>query len=112
MSLQNRVLNDYRLAYPNYSLRETAALTGIQLTRVFRLLNGSAMKLEEYERFSRVTYKLPTQTSYADKIIREALSRFSEAETGKLVEIIEKKLKWHDIVHGKPVTNINEQHFA
>ena len=52
MSLQSRVLKEYRQHYPLHTLREISALTGIQLTRVFRLMNGAAMKLEEFELFN------------------------------------------------------------
>ena len=52
MSLQTKILNDFRQRFPTETLREIAALTDIQLTRVFRLMNGAPMKLEEYEAFT------------------------------------------------------------
>ncbi len=59
MELQKRILEQYLNLNPSITLRKIAADTGIQMTRVFRILNGSDMKLAEYEVFrKRVTEKL------------------------------------------------------
>ena len=51
MNLQQIVLKRYFDYYPKQSLREISENTNIQITRVFRLMNGSPMKLSEYESF-------------------------------------------------------------
>lgn len=51
MSLQTAVLKQYKETFPKDKLKETSKRTGIQITRVFRILNGSEMKLKEYEAF-------------------------------------------------------------
>lgn len=53
MCLQQSILNRYRSANPTDTLKEISKKTGIQLTRVFRLMNGSEMKLKEYEAFEQ-----------------------------------------------------------
>ena len=40
MSLQARIIKEYRIAYPMQSLNQIAENTGIQVTRVFRLFKG------------------------------------------------------------------------
>lgn len=49
--LQNSVIQNYFQICGKKSLRMMAEDTGIQLTRLFRILNGWEMKLSEYERF-------------------------------------------------------------
>ncbi len=51
MKLQSKTLHRYRQLFPNETLRQTSARTGIQITRVFRLFNGKNMKVGELEAF-------------------------------------------------------------
>lgn len=54
MSVQTIVLKQFREIYPNAKLKEISAKTGIQITRVFRLLNGAEMKVSELESFQKL----------------------------------------------------------
>ncbi len=45
--VQSNLLKAYRQARPHFGLREMSKETGIQLTRMHRLLNGSEMKVKE-----------------------------------------------------------------
>jgi hypothetical protein len=49
--LQQRIILQYKELYPQDTLKEISLKTNIQITRVFRLFNGSEMKLKEYESF-------------------------------------------------------------
>lgn len=53
MNYQESILKQYRRAFPDRTLKSISLDTGIQMTRVFRLFNGSEMKLKEYEAFER-----------------------------------------------------------
>lgn len=53
MDLQKTILNQYMLLNGKPTLKKISEDTGIQLTRVFRILNGSTMKLSEYQVFNR-----------------------------------------------------------
>lgn len=53
MESQRQILQNYLELYANPSMRAIADDTGIQLTRVFRLMNGSKMKFEEYQIFTK-----------------------------------------------------------
>lgn len=53
MELQKTILGQYMLLNKGPTLRKIANDTGIQITRVFRLFNGSTMKLSEYQIFQR-----------------------------------------------------------
>jgi len=57
MSLQKIVLEQFVKTYHQPTLREISSLTGIQITRVFRLMNGMTMKLDEYEIFRNLLDK-------------------------------------------------------
>lgn len=54
MQLQNAVLKKYQELYPDQTLREISKKTGIQQTRVFRILNGHEMRISEYEKFRNI----------------------------------------------------------
>lgn len=51
MNLQKTILSQYVLLNQEPTLKKISEDTGIQLTRVFRLFNGSVMKLSEYQVF-------------------------------------------------------------
>lgn len=51
MELQKTILSQYMLLNQEPTLKNVAADTGIQITRVFRLFNGCTMKLSEYQIF-------------------------------------------------------------
>lgn len=53
MGLQKIILDQYMQLNKGPTLQKIAKDTGIQLTRVFRLFNGSTMKLSEYQIFQQ-----------------------------------------------------------
>jgi hypothetical protein len=53
MDIQKTILNQYMLLNNRPTFKEIARDTGIQVTRVFRLYNGSTMKLSEYQIFNK-----------------------------------------------------------
>jgi hypothetical protein len=49
MQLQQKILRDYRKCFPHDTLKEMNQRTGIQMSRIFRIMNGMEMKVTEYE---------------------------------------------------------------
>lgn len=49
--LQQTILKKYFELHGKQPIRKLAKDTGIQSTRVFRIMNGSEMKIGEYEKF-------------------------------------------------------------
>ena len=95
MSLQDKIIYQYRQLYPNDTLRDIAGRTNIQLTRVFRLLNGKLMKLEEYEAFSNVVTthsKKSINTEVYSKIMNEINDLFSANEINEINEYLKRKI--------------------
>ena len=76
MSLQKRILVEYKSAYPQQSLFEISQTTGIQVTRVFRLFKGASMRLKEYESMYDAVLK---QQSHATSIDCEFLQSAQKA---------------------------------
>ena len=54
MSVQQEILEQYFRVYGKQTLSAISANTGIQITRVFRILNGSTMTLPEYLIFRKL----------------------------------------------------------
>ena len=54
ISYQETILKNFRETFPSKTLKTISEETGIQMTRVFRIMNGSEMKIGEYEAFEKV----------------------------------------------------------
>lgn len=52
--MQQAVISAYFETFGKGPLRKISAHTGIQTSRVFRILNGSEMKIGEFERFQNL----------------------------------------------------------
>jgi hypothetical protein len=95
MSLQDKTIQRYRLFFPQETLRQISDRTGIQITRVFRLLNGKPMKLSEFEAFEgAVQTKLNENPSYArlSSLLEEASSLLTNDEIARLADYVERKI--------------------
>jgi hypothetical protein len=95
MSLQNKTIQRYRLFFPQETLREVSARTGIQITRVFRLFNGKPMKLGEFEAIEKVICEKIAENpnfSRLNYIVEEASSLLTNEEIGRLADYMERKV--------------------
>jgi hypothetical protein len=95
MTLQNKTIQRYRLFFPNETLREVSARTGIQITRVFRLFNGKAMKVGELEAFERaINDKIAEHPHFSrlNHMVEEASSSLTNDELGKIADYLERKI--------------------
>lgn len=95
MTLQNKTIDRYRLFFPNQTLRQVSAHTGIQITRVFRLFSGRPMKVEELEAFEKVIHlKIAENPNFArlNSTLEEASSLLTNAELGRVADYLERKV--------------------
>jgi glyceraldehyde-3-phosphate dehydrogenase/erythrose-4-phosphate dehydrogenase len=93
--MQKKTLDRYRQLFPDETLRETSARTGIQITRVFRLFNGKTMKVGELEVFeAQITKKLEENPSFSrlNSAIDEATTILTNDELAKLAEYVQRKV--------------------
>lgn len=84
MKMQNYVLKRYRELYPHHTLKEISDQTGIQISRVFRLFNGSEMKVSEYEAFQNFLEGNPSNTFHFINIARKCLEVLSPESIEKM----------------------------
>lgn len=96
MSVQNIVLQQLKETHPQAKLKDISQKTGIQITRVFRILNGAEMKVSEWEKFQKLTKShngidefLNTAKTYALKISpqRRHLLHVSMQQALKLAQL-------------------------
>jgi methylglyoxal synthase len=112
MELQKTILNQYMLLNQGPTLKKIAADTGIQLTRVFRLFNGSTMKLSEYQIFQRKVKEMMGLTDTLEEMAFECSLKLS-TEAVKDIEIFLKrkieiwKIKQAATEKNKTVTQIS-----
>lgn len=76
MCLQNQILRLYKDNYPKSTLQSISEQTGIQITRVFRIFNGSEMKISEYEIFNSIL-KRSKHNRELIKVAEECLEKLS-----------------------------------
>lgn len=96
MNLQKRTLSRYRQYFPNETLRETSARTGIQITRVFRLFNGKTMKVGELEAFENaVNIRIAENPAMArlSQAVEEAGAVLTNEELMKVTDYVQRKVK-------------------
>jgi len=72
MNLQESTLNQYRIIFPDHTLKQTAEQTQINLTRVFRLFNGSDMRVNELEAFNSAIHANTDKSLSDDNFIKMA----------------------------------------
>ena len=94
-TLQTSIIQNYRKIYPDHTLKEISNLTGIQLTRVFRILNGSEMKLSEYSAFTKITSRPKKRIS---ALFDECLQKLSDMKLKEISKEIESLLKMQSTI--------------
>ncbi|EQC48372.1 hypothetical protein M899_1461 [Bacteriovorax sp. BSW11_IV] len=70
MSEQKKILDQFMSLYNRPTYEEMSSVTGIQVTRCFRLVNGAEMKLKEYLIFKKLI---------SDKVASESLITLAES---------------------------------
>lgn len=91
--LQEAIIKQYNQTFPGLTYRAVAEHTGIQLTRVFRIFNGAAMKLSEYEIFYLKLQECGSMGGRLSELALEAETRLSSRALFELAADIERRLK-------------------
>lgn len=66
MNMQDSLIEKLNTTFPDITLKEISKRTGIQLTRVFRILNGYEMKVHEYEKLDELIRSQSHTCSFSD----------------------------------------------
>ena len=93
MDLQMTIMNQYMLLNLKPTLKEISEDTGIQLTRVFRLLNGSTMKLSEYQVFNKKVKEKMGLTDSLEEIALECSLKLSPDAIKDLEIFLRRKIE-------------------
>ena len=111
--MQESILSLYLKSRGHPSLRKIAEETGIQLTRVFRLMNGYEMKLSEYLKFSSCLRKTGDDTfdqflQVAQTCVAELSPNCIEELKGQLERLIKLKILMRQIDRPSELDSLNE----
>ncbi|MBI2522699.1 MAG: hypothetical protein HYV97_19920 [Bdellovibrio sp.] len=93
MLSSQRIINDFKYEFGNLTYREIAALTGIQMTRVFRIFNYQEMKVSEYERFKNLLLQKKSGTARLLELFNQYALFLSPCFVRKLEKQIEREIK-------------------
>ncbi|MBC7428078.1 MAG: hypothetical protein H7336_05675 [Bacteriovorax sp.] len=93
MDLQQTILDQYMLLNGKPTLKKISADTGIQLTRIFRILNGSTMKLSEYQIFNKKVKEKMGLTEGLEVVALECSLRLSPEAIKDLEVYLKRKIE-------------------
>ena len=100
MFSQRNILQQYLRVSSRPTLKSISQETGIQFCRVFRLLNGSPMKLSEYEKFSELVVQKMGLAKGPNLLAEECLQKLSPQGVQDLVGQMERMLMLHRLKEG------------
>ena len=99
-NIQEQILNEYKNKFPNDGLKEISLKTNIQLTRVFRLFNGSEMKLKEYEAFKNII--VDNKESRFASLANTCELSLSQNKLNTLMAYMKLAIKSHELLSSTP----------
>lgn len=101
MNLQRKILQDYREVFGQLTFREISSMTGIQQTRVFRLFNGSPMKLCEYETFQEMIQFRKAKSPKLLQLLRDCEMRLGDRGLAEIEQLMDQKMRLWRAAHGE-----------
>lgn len=102
MNIREReTIQRYRKAFPNDTLKTISFKTGIQLTRVFRIMNGKPMKVSELEAFEGILGQRLSQNKKImefENLAKLAALDLSVRDIETIISYIERKIENNKII--------------
>ncbi len=92
MNLQKTILDQYMLLNQYPTLKKISVDTGIQQTRVFRLLNGSLMKLAEYEIFLLKVKNMMGMNQGLEELAQDCFNKLSPQSISEIEHFMQRKM--------------------
>ena len=89
--LQTAIIDSYKKKFPKDKLRHISEKTEIQITRVFRILNGSEMKISEYEAFQECLQYNESHLTLIEKL-KFTLSHLNEKESNLFKSLLDQEI--------------------
>lgn len=112
---ERETIQRYRKTFPNDTLKIISSKTGIQLTRVFRIMNGKPMKVSELEAFEDILgHRLGQNKKIMDfeNIVKLAALDLTVRDIETIISYIERKLENNKIIKQVVTNHISENLIA
>ena len=93
MSLQVWIIDKYIRSTGFKTLKEISKDTGIQLTRVFRILHGKEMKLKEFEIFQKKSFFNLDKSLKIVSLANECAFKLDEKNILEITNIMKRNIK-------------------
>lgn len=107
-TLQKTIINQYQEAFPRDTLQEISRKTGIQITRVFRILNGSDMKVKEYEAFQNAIGSIFTYSDFVD-LSKTYITNIDSKKVQFIINLMQSHLKIKSLQEDKKIELVSNQ---
>jgi len=94
MDIQQQTISRYKFIFPNDKLRDISKRTGINLTRIYRIMNGKLMKVSELEKFRIAINEMMKMNGEQEQILKsveQAIIIHTPEELRKIITWIERK---------------------
>lgn len=99
MCLQEKTIHDYFKFFENPTLKQISIDTGINLTRIFRIIHGSPMKLFEFEIFNeKIKVKKRLEGNFS-QLISDSEESLGISDFLLVKTILNRKLKGKKLKH-------------
>lgn len=97
MEEQKKILEQFNNLYGRPTYEGMAKITGIQITRCFRIMNGSELKLKEYLIFKKlINDKVASESLLA--LAESCLISLNESALKEIADLCERKLFFKKLV--------------
>ena len=108
MTLQNLIIEQYQEVHGQVTLKQMSEDTGINMTRMFRLLNGSIMRVDEYQLFQN-SIKRKLGFDYSVQELADECTKKLSVEAVKEIHIfLKRKMElWQLIQDNRILANQN-----
>lgn len=93
MNFQKSILDEYLKRFKKPTLKLISEDTGIQLTRVFRILNGAVMHLNEFEIFYSKVQELKSKNGSLNELMMECHLNLTADAMENVEQILIRKIK-------------------
>ena len=97
MSLQVWIIDKYIRSTGFKTLKEISKDTGIQLTRVFRILHGKDMKLKEFEIFQKKSFFNLDKSLKIVSLANECAFKLDEKNILEITKFMKRNIKVSDL---------------
>lgn len=97
MKQQESLIEHFMDVFNKPTLREMSSITGIQLTRVFRLVNGSSMRLSEYMMIKEAIDRQTGSSSEINQLARQLQQQMDKSRVERLMKRIHREMAYEKL---------------